>query len=250
MEPQGRGTQQVEEEVAELFPEGQVLRMDRDTTSGKEAHKNILDKFGRGEADILLGTQLVAKGLDFPNVTVVGVINADTELAFPSFRSGERMYQLLSQVAGRSGRADKEGVVFFQTRQPDHAAVQSAKVHDHRQFARQELSMRKPLWYPPYSRMITFTFKSKDPQIVGTVAHVFTKCLENIADDAAISGPAPAAVAKMGGWFRWECNAKIDTDRGARFIEKMIDETFSLYGNNKPDKASRVRINVNVDAME
>ncbi len=250
MNPQGSGTQHVEEEIEELFAYAKLIRMDRDTTSGKNAHAELLKKFGSGEADILLGTQLVAKGLDFPNVTVVGVINADTELAFPSFRSSERMYQLLSQVAGRSGRAEKKGIVYFQTRQPGHPAVESAKEHNHRQFARQELGTRKPLWYPPYSRMITFTFKSKDAQLVGTVAFVFSKCINKTAADAVVTGPAPAAIAKLSGWFQWECNVKIETGKGPKSIEKMIDKAFDLYKKNKPKKASKVRINVNVDAVE
>lgn len=250
MKPQGSGTQQVEEGIEALFPDAGILRMDRDTTSGKDAHAKILDQFGRGDADILLGTQLVAKGLDFPNVTVVGVINADTELAFPSFRSGERMYQLLSQVAGRSGRAEKKGVVFFQTRKPEHPAVQCAKEHNHRQFARMELAMRKPLWYPPYSRIITFTFKSRDTQIVATAAHIFTKCLNSSSNDAVVTGPAPAAITKMSGWFNWECNAKIETEKGSKNIEAMIDKTFTRYNKNKPKGASKVRINVDVDAVE
>ncbi len=250
MKPQGSGTQQVEEEIKTLFPDAGILRMDRDTTSGKNAHAEILNTFDRGEADILLGTQLVAKGLDFPNVTVVGVINADTELAFPSYRSGERMYQLLSQVAGRSGRADKEGVVFFQTWQPDHPAVESAKEHNHQQFARQELAMRKPLEYPPYSRMITFTFKSRDAQKVATIAHLFTKCLQKTANETIVTGPAPAAITKMSGRFIWECNAKIETDKGARHIEMVITRAFKLYKQNKPKGAGKVRINVNVDAIE
>ncbi len=250
MQPQGAGTQKIEQEITGLFPEARILRMDRDTTSGKNAHAELLNTFGSGGADILLGTQLVAKGLDFPNVTVVGVINADTELAFPSFRSGERMYQLLSQVAGRSGRAEKKGVVYFQTWQPEHAAVKSAKTHNHRQFARLELAGRKPLWYPPYSRIITFTFKSKDPQLAGTVADVFTRCLQKAAEDAAIIGPAPSAIFRLSGWYRWECNLKISPDKGPHFIEQLIDKAFALYKKNKPVKASKVRINVNVDAIE
>lgn len=250
MQPQGAGTQKTEEEIIKLFPEAEVLRFDQDTTSGKNVHAKLLNKFGNQKADILLGTQLVAKGLDFPNVTVVGVINADTELAFPSFRSGERMYQLLSQVAGRSGRAEKEGVAYFQTWQPEHPAIKSAKVHDHRQFAQQELAGRKSLWYPPYSRMITVTFKSKDPQIVGTVANVFTRCLQKVMENAVVIGPAPASISRLSGWFRWECNLKISPNKGPRFIEQSIDNAFILYQKNKPAKASNVRINVNVDAIE
>src|SRR5699024_9892068 len=180
---------------------------------------------------------------------VVGVINADTELAFPSYRSGERMYQLLSQVAGRSGRADKKGIVFFQTWQPEHPAVQNAKEHNYRQFAREELANRKPLWYPPYSRMVVFTFKSKDAQKVAEVAHLFTKCLHKIADGAAISGPAPASITKMSGQFRWECNIKIDTDKGPKYIEQLVGNTLGLYNKNKPRGAGSVRINVNVGSI-
>src|SRR5699024_11069425 len=118
------------------------------------------------------------------------------------------------QVAGRSGRADKEGVVYFQTWQPDHPAIQSAKVHNHQQFARQELAHRKPLWYPPYSRIITFNFKSKDPQLVGKVAHAFGECLHQVAREATVIGPAPAAIVRLSGWFRWECSLKITTNKG------------------------------------
>src|SRR5699024_7226615 len=160
-EPQGSGTQQLEERISELFPKANTLRMDYDTTSSKTAHADILSAFGQKEADILIGTQIVGKGLDFPDVTVVGVIDADTELAFPSFRSGERMYQLCSQVAGRSGRCGKEGHVFFQTWQPDHAAIVTSREHRYNDFARQELEQRKALRYPPFSRIIRFDFKGK-----------------------------------------------------------------------------------------
>src|SRR5690625_466646 len=129
---QGSGTQQIEEEMAALFPNARLLRMDRDTTSGKHGHQRVYEQFLSGKADILIGTQLVAKGLDFPNVTVVGVIDADTELAFPSFRAGERMYQLLSQVAGRAGRAEKPGIVYVQTWRPEHPAIRHARTHDFR----------------------------------------------------------------------------------------------------------------------
>ncbi len=249
--PQGSGTQQLEEDIAELFSDAETLRMDFDTTSGKNAHANILNAFGRKEADILVGTQIVGKGLDFPDVTVVGVIDADTELAFPSFRSSERMYQLLSQVAGRSGRAGKEGRVFFQTWQPDHAAIQTAKQHDYKAFARQELAYRKMLQYPPYSRIIRFVFKGKKEWLVQNVAEIFTESLERIlGDPEPILGPSPAAITKMQNYFRWETFIKINPSNGATAIERLIDETFDYYDQQKPKGASAVRINVNVDALE
>ena len=249
--PKGSGTQQLEEEISEMFPESDVLRMDFDTTSGKDAHSNILKAFGRKEADILVGTQIVGKGLDFPDVTVVGVIDADTELAFPSFRSGERMYQLLSQVAGRSGRAEKEGKVFFQTWQPDHPAIEKAQKHDYKSFARQELAYRKMLQYPPYSRLIRFVFKGRQENRVQQVAQAFTESLMHILGQFdSVLGPSPAAISKMQNFFRWESFVKIDPSNGAGAIEQMLDKAFEHYNQQKPRGASSVRINVNVDALE
>jgi primosomal protein N' (replication factor Y) len=249
--PRGSGTQQLEEEISDLFPNAETLRMDFDTTSGKDAHANILKSFGRKEADILVGTQIVGKGLDFPDVTVVGVIDADTELAFPSFRSGERMYQLLSQVAGRSGRSEKEGKVFFQTWQPDHPAVEKAKEHDYKSFARQELAYRKMLQYPPYSRIIRFVFKGKQESRVRKVAEIFTGSLTEILGGFdSVLGPSPSAIAKMQNFFRWESFIKINPDNGAGAIERMLDKVFKHYDQRKPSGASSVRINVNVDALE
>ncbi|HET6528707.1 MAG TPA: primosomal protein N' [Balneolaceae bacterium] len=248
---EGSGTQQLEEQITALFPGVKTLRMDYDTTSGKDAHANILKAFGRKEADILVGTQMVGKGLDFPDVTVVGVIDADTELAFPSFRSGERMYQLLSQVAGRSGRADKPGKVYFQSRQPDHPAITTAQKHHFKAFARQELGFRKMLHYPPYSRIIRFVFKGKKDYRVQAVAHAFTECLVEVLGNAdPVLGPSPAAIIKMQNYFRWESFIKINPANGAHAIEQMIDKTFALYDQRKPEGASSVRINVNVDALE
>jgi len=251
VESRGSGTQQLEEQIADLYPEAETLRMDFDTTSGKNAHSKILKAFGRKEADILVGTQIVGKGLDFPDVTVVGVIDADTELAFPSFRSGERMYQLLSQVAGRSGRAEKEGRVFFQTWQPDHPAIQQAKNHDYKSFARQELAYRKMLQYPPYSRIIRFIFKGEQEGRVRRVAETYTECLtEVLGSFDSVLGPSPAAIAKMQNFFRWESFIKIHPSNGASAIEQMLDKTFDLFDDRKPKGASSVRINVNVDALE
>lgn len=249
--PKGSGTQQLEEQVSDLYPKAEILRMDFDTTSGKDAHANILGKFGRKEADILVGTQIVGKGLDFPDVTVVGVVDADTELAFPSFRSGERMFQLLSQVAGRSGRAGKEGVVYFQTWQPDHPAIQTAQKHHYKAFARQELAYRKMLQYPPYSRLIRFIFKGKQEHLVRKVAETFTESLTEILGSfESVLGPSPAAIAKMQNFYRWESFIKVKPSNGARAIERMIDQTFDRYNSRKPKGASSVRINVNVDALE
>ena len=245
----GLGTQKVETELEELFQNALIARMDQDTTSGKDAHDKILQRFGRGDADILMGTQIVAKGLDFPNVTVVGVINSDTELAFPSYRSSERMYQLLSQVAGRSGRGSKPGKVFLQTLMPDHPALQYAQKHDFPGFARQEMKSRRKLKYPPYSRLAKVYFQSNDPQIVADVATLFTEIsLGNVPEDQ-IMGPSPSTIARVKNQFSWELHIKLPPERGAGQIEHLFDSIFREFNEQKPKSSGKVRITVNIDTM-
>ena len=246
----GSGTQQVEEEVEKLFPEARLLRMDRDSTSGKFGHQKIYEQFLSGGSDILIGTQLVAKGLDFPNVTVVGVINADTELAFPSFRAGERMFQLLSQVAGRAGRAEKPGVVYVQTWKPDHPAIKCAQTHDFKAFAKQELASREPLHFPPFSRMIVFRFKSPSWSKVQMVADRFCDATRMITGENVVMGPSPSVIEWMNGQYQWEANIKLGRSYNAHAIEKLLDAIFKKYESIKPKGASAVRVNVDVDAVE
>lgn len=245
----GSGTQQVEDEIHKLFPEAELLRMDRDTTSGKYAHRRIYEKFLDGGADILIGTQLVSKGLDFPNVTVVGVLSAETELAFPSFRSGERMYQLLSQVAGRAGRGAKAGRVYVQTWKPDHRAVQYAKDHDYWTFTAEELAERKHHAYPPYSRMIIFHFKGKSDSATHEVAESFSEAMKAETSESAVLGPAPGVIEWMHGLCLWESHIKINPGRNARAVEDLVDRIFNRYNRTKPKGAGSVRITVDVDAV-
>lgn len=246
---QGSGTQNIEEQLAELFPEANVIRFDRDSTYKKGAHEEILQAFGKGKADILIGTQLVAKGLDFPNVTVVGVINADTELAFPSFQATERMYQLLSQVSGRSGRGAKPGTVYLQTRQPDNPALIYAKNHDHKGFSRQEMEFRKPLYYPPYSRLIKFELKSAKGHEVNMAAHALKNSAERVVPDVPVLGPSPAAIPWMNKKYIWEVTLKVGTEKGENYIEALLDKVFAIYETDIKGKFSAVRVNVNVDAI-
>ncbi len=245
----GSGTQQVEEELHELFPEAGIIRMDQDTTRSKYGHERLLSRFEQKEANILIGTQLITKGLDFPDVTVVGVVNSDTELAFPSFRSDERMFQMLSQVAGRSGRAEKHGKVYLQTRKPEHPAIQHAARNDFKSFAKAEIRNRKQLLYPPYTRLIRFDFRSKDEQVIATVAHKLSEVLQKARPDLIQMGPSPAAIYRTKNAFNWELNVKIPIGWGAKRIEEMLDEVMGSYEKQKPEKASRVRININVDAL-
>ncbi|MEX0721180.1 MAG: primosomal protein N' [Balneolaceae bacterium] len=247
---QGSGTQNIEEQLIELFPEAKISRFDRDSTSRKGSHEKILSAFGKGEADILIGTQLVAKGLDFPNVTVVGVIDTDTELAFPSFQATERMYQLLSQVSGRSGRGEKPGVVFLQTRQPENPAIQFAKNHNHRGFARQEMEFRKPLYYPPYSRLIRFVLKSAKGNEVNSAAHFLKSVIEQIVPDLPVLGPSPGAIPWMNKKYIWEVTLKIDPEKGAKYIDALVNKITQAHEQNMDGKYTSVRVNVNVDAIQ
>jgi primosomal protein N' (replication factor Y) (superfamily II helicase) len=250
LKTQGSGTQQVEEEIEKLFPEARLLRMDRDSTSGKRGHQTIYEQFLTGQADILIGTQIVAKGLDFPNVTVVGVLNADTELAFPSFRAGERMYQLLSQVAGRAGRAEKPGVVYVQTWKPDHPAIKCAERHDFKAFARHELANREMLLYPPYSRMVVFQFKCPSWSKVQMVADKFCDAMRMVTGEEVVMGPSPSVIEWMNGQYQWEAHIKLSREYNAHAVERLLNEIFAKYDSMKPKGAGAVRINVDVDAVE
>ncbi|MCH8566947.1 MAG: primosomal protein N' [Balneolales bacterium] len=245
----GSGTQQVEQGLESLFPEFRILRMDQDTTSRKNAHDEMLSAFGRREYDIMIGTQLVAKGLDFANVTVVGVINADTELAFPSYRSNERMFQLLSQVAGRSGRAGKKGVVYLQTRQPEHFAIQFAKKHDYEGFARHELALRKSLLYPPYSRLLTVQLKAKDGDLCRRAAEVFARVMRDAQTPYPVLGPGPDVIERLKDEFRWVITMKLPSDIKTKRLENLCTHFMKWYDTYKPDGASGVRVTISHEMM-
>lgn len=209
----GLGTEKVEEEVLRLFPEARVARMDRDTTARKGAHSQIVRDFRAGEADILIGTQMVAKGLDFPNVTLVGVISADTAINMPDFRAAERTFQLLTQVAGRAGRGTQPGEVIIQTFSPDHYAVQSAILHDYESFYRQEILFRKELRYPPFSRFVNLICANADQTRAERVAHSLARVLEEVAPaDVEIIGPAEAPLARLKNLFRYHVALRAGLD--------------------------------------
>ncbi len=204
----GLGTQQVERVVAERFPQARIARMDVDTTSGKWAHANILDRVGRREVDILLGTQMIAKGLDFPDVTLVGVIDADTGLNLPDFRASERTFQLLSQVAGRAGRSSKPGEVLIQTRRPEHHAVRCAVTHDARAFVEAELAARRAPAYPPFVRLANVVISGADESITSARAIEtadWTRALlrDRGIRDVEVVGPAPCPIHRIKERWRW-----------------------------------------------
>ena len=203
----GLGTQQVERLLLERLPEARVARMDVDTTSGKWAHTTILDRVARGEVDILLGTQMIAKGLDFPNVTLVGVIDADIGINLPDFRASERSFQLLSQVAGRAGRGPKGGEVFIQTRVPSHHALRCAVWHDYHAFVAEELPARESPPYPPTLRLANLVVSGLDEAAVAQFATELTEwCVKaDLKFDLGITvlGPAPCPIERIKTRWRW-----------------------------------------------
>lgn len=225
----GVGTEKIEEEIKSIFPLARVLRMDVDTTSRKGAHKRIVDAFARGEADILLGTQMVAKGLDFPNVTLVGVINADTSLMLPDFRSSEKTFDLLSQVAGRAGRSDKEGIVVFQTFNSDNYAIKCAKENDYKSFYKEEMKVRKLMKYPPYYYLVSLDISSKDSKQALIEAKKCEKVCHKYLDKTIILGPSPATVFKKQNIYYYQLILKYQyQDNIYEVLEKLVDYYASI----------------------
>ncbi len=207
----GLGTEQVERLSSETFPEARIARMDVDTTSGKWAHQRILERVERGEVDILLGTQMIAKGLDFPRVTLVGVVNADVGMHMPDFRAAERTFQLLSQVAGRAGRSSLGGEVLIQTSLPEHYAIRAAVAHDYEGFAQRELDERRQPRYPPLVRLINVVASSPDRALAARAAEEAASWARRWIDrerrtrqpSIDLVGPAPAPIEKLHGRWRW-----------------------------------------------
>jgi primosomal protein N' (replication factor Y) len=204
----GVGTQRVAEEVSRLMPHARVQRWDRDVATRKGAHEAITSAFSRHEVDVLVGTQMIAKGLDFPLVTLVGVVVADVGLNLPDFRSAERTFQLMTQVAGRAGRVDIPSNVIIQAYNPEHYALLAAKDHDYWAFYRQEMTFRHEAGYPPYSRLVRFLLRGKDDMIVGRQAHALRDEMLERAEshpnlEVEVIGPAPAFASRVNEQFQW-----------------------------------------------
>lgn len=209
--PEGIGTERLESELAERFPEARIARMDRDTTARKGAHQSLMERMTGREIDILVGTQMVAKGHDFHGVTLVGVVNADATLNFPDFRSAERTFALLTQVAGRAGRGELPGRVIIQTRNPDHYALVCAASHDYRSFYEQEAAFRQELGYPPFGHLVNLVLSGNDGERVAAAAQELASALFLAAGDVEVLGPAPCPLAKLRGKSRVQILLKSPT---------------------------------------
>lgn len=231
----GVGTEKVEEELNKLFPESKILRMDFDTTSRKGMHEKMIKAFKNHEYDILLGTQIVSKGLDFDNVTLVGVINADTSLNIPDFRSSETTFSLLAQVAGRAGRSDKEGEVIIQTFNPEHYAIQYTKKHDYLGFYNREMSIRRELKYPPYYYICYVKISGKDNKYIYEESLKITKLFHNKLISMIILGPSPCTIFKLNNIYRYGIILKYKKDEDLREVLNKVIEHYKDNRNIKID---------------
>jgi primosomal protein N' (replication factor Y) len=231
MRQRGLGTQQVERLLGERFPAARIARMDVDTTTGKWAHAEILDRVGRHEVDILLGTQMIAKGLDFPNVTLVGVVDADVGINLPDFRASERCFQLLSQVAGRAGRGPKGGRVIIQTRVPTHHAVRCAVAHDYLAFVKEEIKGRETPAYPPMVRLANIVFSGTTEDATARLAASATAWLHALlhskpAPGTILVGPAPCPVDRIKNRWRWHLLIKAEHPKDLTRLSRYFLERF------------------------
>jgi primosomal protein N' (replication factor Y) len=240
----GFGTQQLERLLAERYPDARLARMDLDTTSTKWSHHRILAAVEAGEVDLLLGTQMIAKGLDFPNVTLVGVVDADTGLYLPDFRAAERTFQLLAQVAGRAGRGPKGGRVLVQTRHPAHHALTWAARHDTEGFLREERALRESPPYPPATSLVNLLVSGANERAVGRrAAELADWCgalLDRYALPVSLLGPAPCPLARIKDRWRWHVLLKGPSEALGRIVR---------YAAPRLTRAGDVRVVVDRDPV-
>lgn len=242
------GTERVELELQQLFPQERILRMDLDTTARKDAHAKILREFAAGNARILLGTQMVAKGLDFPNVTLVGALAADIGLALPDFRAGERLYSLLLQVAGRAGRAGKKGEVYLQVYNLQSDIFKLLLQQDYRRFFGYETAHRQQTAYPPFSRLVKLEFSGKVQSEVHAAASDFAQLLHTMLspEQFDLLGPAPAVIAKLKGLFRY--HILIKQRKGVRFTKAVFRQAQAQF-RKKWSRAVQLEVDVDPQGM-
>ncbi|AEG40085.1 primosomal protein N' [Lactobacillus kefiranofaciens] len=241
----GTGTQKVQEELKELLPGARILRMDVDTTRRKGSYKRILDAFGDHEADILLGTQMIAKGLDFPNVTLVGVINADTGLWISDYNASERTFELLTQVAGRAGRAEKEGEVLIQTYNPEHYAIQLAKTQDYERFYGYEMHVRHEGNYPPYFFTVLISISAKKEQNAAREAFRIKRYLmQHLGQETIILGPSPSAISRLKNKYYYQILVKYKKEPNLNKLLHHVQDSaqearkygLSIFIDNEPER--------------
>ncbi|MFW6161516.1 MAG: replication restart helicase PriA [Planctomycetota bacterium] len=231
----GAGTERIEDEIARKFPQYAVMRMDSDTTRGRTAHQELLDRFRSGEARILVGTQMIAKGLDFPQVTLVGVVSADTSLYLPDFRAAERTFQLVEQVAGRAGRGERGGRVVVQTTNPHHVSILAAAAHDYRMFAHVELDARRDLDYPPFGHLLRVVVTAPDHDRARRRARDLARRVLDLPEANALDllGPAECPLANLQGKARWQLLLKARDRRPIHLAARALRPAAGASGKTQ-----------------
>ena len=232
----GLGTEKLEQELKQMFPLARISRMDVDTTTKKGAYATLINDFVKEKFDIMVGTQMISKGLDFPKVTLVGIINADTSLNIPDFRSGEVTYELLSQVSGRAGRKTSNGEVVIQTFNPDNPYINFVKMNDYKAFYKYEMQFRKNTMYPPFCYLINILITGKEMNLVIQESNnVFNYINKNTSQDTKVYGPNMASIGKISNLYRYQVIIKYKVDKNLFSVLKYLD---GMYASNK---------NVNLD---
>lgn len=241
----GGGTQKIEEELKNIFPDASTIRMDIDTTSKNNSHEKILKEFEEKKIDVLIGTQMITKGLDFENVTLVGVVSADVMLNIQDYRAGERTFDLIEQVTGRAGRASKKGRAVIQTYNPEHFAVTMAREHDYQSFYDYEINLRKVLKYPPYCEMVSVLFSGANENNIMQASKYFAKCLQLVKDqkdDIQVLGPSAAVIAKINNKYRWRILIKC---KNADSLTPILTDAKSQTNKNNNYKDVNIVIDKN-----
>jgi primosomal protein N' (replication factor Y) len=240
----GIGTERLEHELSEILPGAKIARLDRDTCKNRHDYIKILRAVHKGEIDILLGTQMITKGHHFPNVTLVGIVLADTGLGLPDFRAGERTFQLISQVTGRAGRGEKSGRVIIQTFQPEHYSIEMARNHDYTGMYTREIELRESLGYPPFSRLANVKIEGTENTFVQDAAARLADLARKLqsSSDLEVLGPAPAPLTRLRDKYRWQLLIKgRKLDRLHYLLHKLEGEISSL------SKGGKIKISIDVD---
>ena len=240
----GAGTQRVEEEVRKYFKDAKILRMDMDTTRNKNSHEEIYNSFKNGEADILIGTQMISKGLDFENVTLVGILAADMSLNIPDYRAAEKTFQIITQVSGRAGRGKKEGKVILQTYNPSHYSLNYAKNYDYEGFYNEEFTTRGLMYYPPFGRILLVNASSKNENALKSFMNLLKNELSKIYENETsieMLGPVPCIISKIKDNFRWQIIFKGDLSQD--FCKKIKDNLYQLNKN----VYNEIKVNIDIN---
>jgi len=246
MRTRGFGTQKVEEEIAQFFPGVKTARMDTDSTSSKKSYRRIIQDFETGETDILIGTQMVSKGLDFDNVGLVGIMNADNMLNFPDFRAFERSFQLMAQVSGRAGRMHKQGKVIIQTGDKDHPVLKQVVKNDYQGMLLSQLKIRKQFRYPPYYRLIQLNIKHKNKELLNKASEELAKLLRKGLGKRVL-GPEFPLISWIKTWYIKTILIKLEKNISHQKAKNYISEQIELLKSN--DSFKSVQVNTDVDPM-